>query len=369
MKKILVLTTISRTINAFLIPHILDLVHNGYTVEIACRDVHLIDHNIYSLGLTIHEINLSRNPFSLKNIKAYRQLNKVIINNQYDIIHTHTPIVSAIVRLIAKKYKLSNIYYTAHGFHFYKGAPLINWLLFYPIEKYLSKYTNTIITINNEDYNLATKKFHSKRIKYIPGIGVDFDKFFQVSGEINYIKGLINIQKNNLNIFSVGEINKNKNHIVMIKALRALKNSNVHYFIVGEGKNKPLLKKIVNNYNLNNNVHFLGFRQDIPALLMNADLFAFPSRREGLGLAAIEALLSDVPLLSSNIHGINDYSIDNVTAFKCNPNDYKCYARKINFFIFDKTIINNLKLWKKKNIQKFSIDNVINLMNNIYQKD
>jgi len=369
MKKILVLTTISRTINAFLIPHILDLVHNGYTVEIACSNIDLIDHNIHNLGLILHEIDLSRNPFSLKNIKAYRQLNMVILNNQYDIIHTHTPIVSAIIRLLAKKHKLKNIYYTAHGFHFYKGAPLINWLLFYPIEKYLSKYTNTIITINNEDYNLATKKFQSKRIKYIPGIGVDFDKFIQVRVEKDYINDQISIHENNLNIFSVGEINKNKNHLVIIKALKALKNNNVHYYIVGEGKNKPLLKKMVASFNLNDNVHFLGFRQDIPVLLMYADLFAFPSKREGLGLAAIEAILSDVPLLSSNIHGINDYSINNVTAFKCNPNDYKCFASKIDYYICDKTINSNLKLWKKDNIQKYSIDNVINLMNNIYQND
>lgn len=365
-KKILILTTISRTINAFLIPHIVDLVRNGYSVEIACNDVNQVDKILKDLNLRNYELPLSRNPFSLKNINALKKLNTILKNNQYSIIHTHTPIISAIVRLLAKRLKLSNIYYTAHGFHFYRGAPLKNWLIFYTIEKYLSRYTDTLITINKEDFELAKKKFHSRRVLYIPGIGIDFTKFNNLNEIDSNIIGEIGICNSNLNIFSIGEINKNKNHLVILKAIRKLNNDKIHYYIVGEGKNKVRLQKVIKKYRINKQVHFLGFRKDIPNILQSADLFAFPSKREGLGLAAIEAIISNVPLITSNIHGINDYSIDNVTSYKCNPNDYKCFAYHISKYLDDRSIKSRLITWKESNIQKYSINNVIDIMRDIY---
>jgi glycosyltransferase involved in cell wall biosynthesis len=176
--KILYVTTISNTVNAFLIPHIELLIKQGHKVDVAFNIVRKVDPKLIKMGCTVYNIEFQRSPISSKNYTAYKKLKRIIKNGKYDIIHTHSPVASACVRIACKNMKNVKVIYTAHGFHFYKGAPLKNWILYYPIEKWLSRYTDCLITINKEDYNTAiNKNFKASEIKMVHGVGIDLNKF------------------------------------------------------------------------------------------------------------------------------------------------------------------------------------------------
>lgn len=303
--KILYVATVSNTINAFLIPHIKFLIEKGHQVDIACSINQELKDELMRLNVKVFNIPFSRKPYNFINLKAYTSLKKVITENGYEIIHSHTPIASFICRLITRRSKSIKRIYTAHGFHFYKGAPIINWIIYYPIEKYLSKYTDVLITINKEDYERASKKMQAKKTVLINGVGIDFKKITQ-SLDIDQKKTELHILPNTFVILSVGELNKNKNHQLIIKALHKITNEDFIYLIVGEGPLKSKLKKLISKKNLQSKVRLLGYRFDVNEIYKISDLFIMPSKREGLPVAVLEALSNSLKIIASNIRGNKD---------------------------------------------------------------
>lgn len=329
--KILYVTTVGSTMG-FFYEHFRMLLAEGCEIELACGNAKPISEKIASLGLTTHILSFSRSPMSMDNLKAYKQLKKLIKHGNYDIVHCHTPNASVITRLACRKYRKKNnlkVYYTAHGFHFYKGAPKLNWLVYYPIEKFCSRFTDKLITINSEDYELAKSKFKAKEVHYVPGVGLDLSRFEDVQVDKLAKRREIGVPEDAKLLFSVGELNENKNHQVIIRALAKLNDSNIHYVIAGIGDKKESLCMLAKELGIEEQVHLLGFRKDIPELNYIADVFCFPSYREGLGLASIEAMSCGLPIITSNVHGINDYSVDGVTGYKCAPTDVDGFAKAI----------------------------------------
>lgn len=310
----------------------------------------------------------ARKPTDLKNnIKAYKYLLKLISKYQYEFIHCHTPIGSVIARLAAHKMH-TKVIYTAHGFHFFKGAPLKNWLLYYPVERLLSRWTDVLILINQEDYQRSEKEFHAKQTEYIPGVGIDYGKFAFCQVDLYKKKQEIGIKKDDFVIISVGEINDNKNHQIIIKAIAKLKDKSIKYIICGKGEREEKLKKIIKKFRLDNQILLLGYREDIPELLSISELFAFPSKREGLGLAAIEAMASGQTLITSNVHGINDYSENDVTGYKYAPDDYRGFAEGIKMIM---TNNEKRKMWAENNrliAKKYDVKEIRHEMKRIYQE-
>lgn len=367
MKKILVLTTVNSTINAFLIPHIQDLKKKEFYVECAANITSDIDDRLIKDNIIVHNLPFSRNPLSLSNIEAFRLLIKLQKENNYDIIFMHTPIASIYGRLLKLKFKSIKIIYMAHGFHFYKGASITNWLVYYPIEKICSYLTDVLITINSEDYELAKKKMKSKKVYYVPGIGFDTNKFSSTKVDKAEKRKELGINEDDIMILSVGELNKNKNHEVIIKAIANIRRDDIHYFIAGEGKLKDYLYSLAQGLGIKNRVHLLGFRKDVNELYKTADIFCFPSLREGLGLSALEAMACGMPILTSDIHGINDYSIEGKTGFKCKATSidgFKCNIEKI---LSNSEISNQMAKLNKEKVKKYDLYNVKKYMNEIYK--
>ena len=319
--KILYVSTVSNTINAFLIPHIKFLIEKGHQVDVACFINQELKDELLDLKVRVYDIPFSRKPYSLSNLKAYKILKRLIKEEGYDVIHSHTPIASFISRLITRKSFSIKRIYTAHGFHFYKGAPLLNWLIYYPIEKYLSKFTDVLITINQEDYNIASKKMYAKENIMMHGIGIDLDKLNQPIN-IEKKKSELEIDPKKFVILSVGELNKNKNHQLIIKALKKIQDKDFVYLIVGEGSLYKKLKKLVDKKQLNKKIKFLGYRYDVYDLYKISDLFVMPSLREGLPVSMMEALFSGTPIIGSNIRGIKDL-LNQKQELMFNPNDSK----------------------------------------------
>ena len=364
--KILYVTTISLTINSFFKPHIDMLVREGHHVDIACNACDLPLDPLYSeLGCDFYQIDFSRSPLSSDNVKAYGQLKKVIENGAYDIVHCHTPNASVITRLVCKNFRKKTglkVFYTAHGFHFYKGAPKLNWMVYYPVEKLCSRFTDKLITINKEDYELAKNKFKAKEVHYVPGVGIDLSRFENVRVDRSEKRKEIGVPAEAFLLFSVGELNENKNHQIIVKALAKLNDPNIHYAIAGVGDKKEYLLALANELGVSEQVHLLGYRKDIAELNHAADVFCFPSIREGLPVAPIEAMACGLPVIAAENRGTVDLSdINNVKAFfKPFDTDACCHA-----------ILNaedqSDRVWNRELLQRYSIDNITKRMKTVYE--
>lgn len=364
--KILYVTTIASTMH-FFENYITELVEAGNKVEIACNSsVSVLSSAYEALGCKIHNIPFSRSPLSLSNIKAYKMLKKVVNSGGYDIVHCHTPIAAAATRLACKKVRKSGtkVFYTAHGFHFYKGAPFKNKLMFYPIEKICAKYTDTLITINKEDFELAQRKFKAKKVCYVPGVGINVAKFRDATVDAAKMREEIGIPDDAKILLSVGELNANKNHIAVIKALADMENKNIHYVVAGEGSVKEMLSQTAAECGVGDRVHLLGKRSDVELLYKLADLYVHPSFREGLPVAVMEAMASGLPCVVSNIRGSRDLVEDGKGGIVVKENNSNAYKNAIEVLLGSDT--KEYSEFNKQKALNYEFSEINGLMREIY---
>lgn len=376
-KKALVVTTVASTIDQFCMNDISILLDN-YDVQVAANftkgnntskeRINEFKSELIKNNIEINEVEFDRNPFSQSNLIAYKKLKNIIEQNRFDLIHCHTPIAAMFTRLAAKELrkKGSKVIYTAHGFHFYKGAPMLNWLVYYPIEKWLARYTDTLITINKEDYERAKSKFKAKRVEYIPGVGIDLEKFSTVEIDRDLKRSELGLPEDALVVLSIGELNKNKNHEVIIRAIAKIDNPKIHYIICGQGQLDGHLRNLSKELGIENQVHLLGFRKDIPEICKVSDLFAFPSYREGLSVALMEAMANGLPVVCSNIRGNSDLIEDGKGGYLVEPADVEGFAKYIKNLIEDCRLRSELGGFNLKKIENYSIENVLKEMEEIY---
>lgn len=308
-KKVLFVGTVVKThINTFHLPFLKMFKEHDWEVHVAAKNDFIDEPCVIPNCDKYFDIDFARSPFSQSNIAAYKQLKQIIEANHYDIIHCHTPVAGVLTRLAAINSKDTVVIYTAHGFHFYKGAPLLNWLIYYPVERVCASFTDKLITINKEDYN-RVKKWklrHNGKVYYVPGVGVDIEKIQNI--KINKIdkKKELGIT-DDLKIFlSVGELNKNKKHEVIIRALSKINNKNFIYLICGKGELKDQLQNLAAELGISDKVKLLGYRKDVLEICKVADLFVFPSKREGLPVSLIEAIACNIQCIASDIRGNRD---------------------------------------------------------------
>lgn len=358
MKKVLFVATVTSHIIAFHIPFLKMFKESGYEVHVASYG----DENIEYCDVH-YNLPFERFPIKPNNLKVYKKLKKIIDENEYEIIHCHTPVGGAVTRLAARnaRKKGTRVIYTAHGFHFYKGAPLLNWLIYYPIEKLLARYTDTLITINQEDYERA-KKFKAKQIKLVHGVGVDENKFnFEMSEqEKEEYRKELGLNKDDYVLICIGELNKNKNQIMQIEAMKELvkENSKIKLLIVGRGPLKELYIQKIKEYNLQENVFLLGYRTDIPKLLKISNCLLATSRREGLPVNVMEAMIAGLPVIATNCRGQRDLvSDENIVKHS----DYNNLTEKIRYIIKQPNKTNGIK-------PNFTLKFIIDEMKNIYFK-
>ena len=261
---------------------------------------------------TYYEIPFARNPLNPVNFRAYRELKKIIDREQYQIIHCHTPVGAMITRLAARdaRKKGTKVIYTAHGFHFFKGSSLISWLAYYPVEWVLAHDTDVLLTMNREDYALAQRKMHAKRVEYVPGVGIDTHRFSENRKDAGEKRRELGFRQEDFLILTVAEMTKNKNHSTVLKALALLKDepefARMHYLICGMGAQKENLRREAADLQIASHVHFLGYRKDVPQIYGCSDLFVFMSYREGLPVALMEAMSSGLPTVCSPARGNTD---------------------------------------------------------------
>lgn len=345
-KKALLVATISGFVPQFVMNNVYILQEMGYEVHYASNfnNVHFGFDNsrLDGTGIIRHQVDFVRSPFKIvANIRAYRQLRQVLKEEFYDMVHCHTPMGAVLARLTAKPYrkKGTKVFYTAHGFHFFTGAPLKNWLFFYPVEKWLSKYTDVLITINKEDYECA-QVFCRKRatkVEYIPGVGIDMRKIKECADGVDRAskRKALGLREEDFVVLNVAELTKRKNQRVVLETIKELKErySEVKLLLCGDGPVKPELERYVKENGLEEQVRFLGYRTDVFELCGMADCFVFASLQEGLSVALMEAMAAGLPIVCSEIRGNVDLVKAGVNRYLVGGSDSKGYAEKIEAVI------------------------------------
>lgn len=355
--KILFTATVDSHILQFHIPYLKWFKDHGYEVHVATNGNAEIPYTDKK-----HIISFERNPFRINNLKAIAQLKKIIKQEQFRLIHCHTPMGSIVTRLAsikARKEYGTKVIYTAHGFHFFKGAPIRNWLMFYPIEKIMSKFTDCIITINQEDYNLAKDKFLCKNIKFVQGVGVDKSKFnfIMTEDEKDKLRKEIGIDKNDFVIIYPAELSKRKNQMMLLDIMRDLKDEgyyNIKLLLPGLDSMNGRYQKYAIKLEIEKFVKFLGYRNDIPRLMKISNLAVSVAKQEGLPVNLIEAMMSNLPIVATNCRGNRDLIDD-------------CVDMN-NKQLFEEKIIENIKNNPTRNYNKdkYELKNVMREMKKIY---
>lgn len=372
MKKVLFVATVVKThIMEFHIPYLKMFKEMGWETAVAARNDYENPADCVIPYCDIYyNIPFERNPLKPGNLKAYKELKHIIDEGEYDIIHCHTPVGAMLTRLAAKQARKqgTKVFYTAHGFHFYKGAPAINWILYYPVEKWLSRYTDVLITINKEDYERA-KTFKAGKVCYVPGVGIDLKKFN--AGYVNkeQKRKEIGVSADDFVLLSVGELIPRKNHEVVIRALSVLKRldklNHIEYVICGRGAYEADLRKLAEELDVADHVHFLGYRNDISEICNCADLFVFMSHQEGLPVALMEAMACGLPAVCSNIRGNTDLIEDGVTGLLAN-NTPEEVAQSISKMKSDTALRNRVASAALQKIKQFDLSSVEDEMSKIY---
>lgn len=379
MKKVLIVASVASMVDHFLLPNIEMLQELDYKVYVACNfkfgspssqdKIEQLKKDLENNNVICKDIHFMRNPFSIQTVKKYMELKKIMSNNTFELVHCHTPVVGVLARFAARKTrkKGTKVIYTAHGFHFFKGAPLINWLVYYPMEKICSYMTDVLITINKEDYAFAKGKMKAKKVEYIPGVGIDTSKFANVEVDVEKKRQELGLTMDNVVLLSVGELNENKNHQVIIKALGEIKDNNIHYCIAGVGEWKDKLLGIAKEYEVEGNVHLVGFRKDIEELLKIVDIFFFPSKREGLSVALMEAMGSGLPCVVSKIRGNTDLIVDDCGGKLVDANAVDEFVKVIKEVSNNKELQSKYGEYNTVKILGFDVMNVEKRMRGIYE--
>ena len=366
MKALYVATVVKTHIMEFHIPYLKLLKDMGWDTDVAAKnDYDNPNDCAIPYCNNYFDIPFERTPISFKNIKAYKQLKKIVDTNHYDLVHCHTPVGAMIARLASKKARKNGtkVIYTAHGFHFYKGAPLLNWILYYPVERFFARMTDVLITINREDY-IRAKKFKTRRVEYIPGIGIDLSKYIQSDDILcKNLKEELGIPNDAKVLLSVGEVNKNKNHKVVIEALSRI-DVNLWYVICGRGPLVDELKELSYRYGLSNRIIFAGYRNDVIDFYQMADLFVFPSLREGLPVSLMEAMSMKLICVAARNRGTNDLMPNSKLLFE--PNNINELVEKIKLAI-SSDCSEEIRI-NYEHLSTFDLNNTLNLVKNIYLK-
>ncbi|MCC8028894.1 MAG: glycosyltransferase [Lachnospiraceae bacterium] len=340
MKKALVIATVSGFLMKFEMQDVRILQNLGYEVHYAANcDVPKYEFDPEELarsGVRLHSIPIEKSPLRLRrNSRAIRMTEALIREEQIRLIHCHTPVGGVVGRLAGRRCRDMGIrvIYTAHGFHFYRGCPLKDLLIYRTAEKLLARDTDALVVINQEDYESASgfRLKENGRVYRIPGVGLDPEKFHPFSDEHRReVRKRLGVREAQILFLSVGEINKNKNHITILKALERMRDeggdmSRYRYLVFGDGPERETLEYWTGQHGLRRTVSFPGYCNAPEEMYGAADLFFFPSRREGLGMAALEALACGVPVAAADNRGSGEYILPGENGWLCRwdaPEDY-----------------------------------------------
>lgn len=323
--KVLLVTHVSGFVPQFEMNNVRILQSMGYEVHYASNfnmpSYGTDNHRLDGTGIICHQIDFVRSPFDKRNLHVYRQMAALMCREDFSLVHCHTPMGGVMARLAAHATGTGPVIYTAHGFHFFKGASWKNWLFYYPMEKFLSRYTDQQLCINWEDYELAKRKFHARYVDYVPGVGIDHSQFRLPGDKERQMKReSLGVLPDQVVLLTSGEMIPRKNQKVLFRMLARMKDEldrsayeKLHLLLCGHGELNEHLHELADKLGITDHISFLGYREDMLEIFGASDIFLFPSFQEGLPRAMLEAMASGLPVICSEIRGNADLMGDRWT--------------------------------------------------------
>lgn len=360
-------TLVRGHIAKFHIPYLRWFKERGWETWVAAKNDY--PDRICEIPYCDHFVNIdfARSPFSGQTFVAYRQLRDLFAREQFDIVHTHTPVGGVLTRLAARDARRggTRVIYTAHGFHFYDGAPAINWLLWYPVERSMSRFTDVLVTINREDFERA-KRFARCRVEYVPGVGVDLSRFSHVKCP-GATRRTLGLREENFAVLSVGDLIPRKNQSAIIEALPLLDPS-VRLLVCGEGPERERLERLAGRLGVSDRVRLLGFRDDIADIMHACDCLVLPSVHEGLPVSVMEAMAAGLPVVASRIRGIDpDLLKDGTSGIVLDGLGPQEIAAAVERLRMDGSLRVRLVFGARESVQRFDLGDVLRATSRVYQ--
>lgn len=373
MKKALLITRVSGFVPQFEMSHVQILQEMGYEVHYAANYNTVVygedNSRLDGTGILPHQVDFFRSPFSPKVLTACKQLEQIMIEGQYDLLHCHMPMSGVLARLVAAKLmrqgriKRAPVLYTGHGLHFYKGAPIKNWI-YYPVERWLARYTDVLITINNEDYGRACRFPVRGRVEKIAGAGIDVTRFPDKRERNEQLRDTLGIGPRAFVLLSVGELTHRKNHRLVLEMMEQFKDENLYYILCGSGPLEEELHHLAKEKGLGDKMIFAGYCPDVRPYLAAADCFIFPSLQEGLPMALMEAMAAFLPVVALPIRGNTDLITHKKGGYLV-PGHH--FGKAVRELMKSKERCRAMGEWNRQNVQKFDCHIVDAQMRKIYE--
>ena len=340
-------------------------------MDCASNLVEEFSEELTDLGVKLFEVPFTRNPLDFNNLKAFKKIKEIQKKNKYDIVHVHTPVASFVTRYALRKEKNLKIVYTCHGFHFYKGGSAINWIVFYPLEKIAAKWTDTIVTINSEDYEIA-KGFslrNNGQVSKMHGVGIEKEKYVIENFDKSEYRKKLGLNDDDFVILVLAELNKNKNHIQLIKAMNLLKDKypNIKAIFAGNGPLEDDVKKQIKENELEDKISLLGWRNDVKELINSSDLVGLFSKREGLGKCLLEAMICGKCVIATNTRGPRELIEQDINGYMFEIDDIETTAKSIERIYLDKKLKSKFERNVVDTANRYLLDNVLQQLSCIYK--
>lgn len=365
-KRVLFVATVLRGhILVFHLPHMRWFQEQGYEVHLCARNDTGEDRPQVPFCDRYVDMAFERNPLSRGNLAAYRRLKAMIDQGDYALVHCHTPVGGMLARLAARQARGggTRVVYTAHGFHFFSGAGAAHWLLYYPAERWLARYTDLLITINREDYQRA-QKFPAGETALVRGVGVDLARF-EAPADREALREALGVPRDAAVVITVGEHIPRKNHETVLRAMAKLPRAWVLFCGVGELA-RPL-EALARELGMAERTLFLGFRRDVPALLKASDLFFFPSFQEGLPVSLMEAMAAGLACAASAVRGNRDLIGESGGGVLRPPLDAEGFARDIARLLEDQALRLDMGRRNREFIREYGLPRVLEEMARLYR--
>lgn len=377
--KALMLASVASMIDQFNMDNIALLEELGYQVDVCCNfdfgstsskeRVDAFRKELEERGIGVYSVAIPRKISAVRDIVAsYQQVKRLVETQEYDLVHCHSPIGGVIARLACRKQRRKGlrVIYTAHGFHFFTGASWVNWMIFYPIEKLMARYTDVLITICQEDYQRAKRCMRAKKLVYTPGIGLNVEKLHGQIGRSVQKRKELGLSSEDVLLYAIGELNDNKNHQIVLRAMAKLQREDIHFVVCGRGDKEQELLNLARDLRIEKQVHLLGFRMDAKEWLGEADLFVFPSKREGLSVSLMESMAAGLPVVASKIRGNVDLIDQGKGGYLCSSCDVDGFVQAIDSLLEDKSLREKMGAYNQEKIKGFSVEMVEKIMRQVY---
>jgi glycosyltransferase involved in cell wall biosynthesis len=371
MPKLLVVTTVPITIRSFLLPFVKHFRSLGWQVDGMAQGISA-DQDCVATCDRIYDIQWSRNVFDPRNLLAgVSRVKEVVAEANYDLVHVHTPIAAFVTRYALKDLKKTKVIYTAHGFHFYRGGSAVKNAIFLGLEKLAGQWTDYLVTINQED-EAAAKKHNflpAERVYYTRGIGVDTEYYASVKvnpADLAQVRQELSLSDNDTLLLAIAEFTPRKRHRDLLNALVKVANPQVHLALAGEGPIKPELEALTKELGIEKQVHFLGYRKDIPTLIQAADAVLLVSQQEGLPRSIMEAMCLNTPVIGSNIRGTQDL-LENGCGLLVELGDTDALAKAMTQVVEDPDSLAAMAAKAQVKMASYDLKQIIQQYSDIYQ--